>query len=85
MGLPPPEPLEEGAPDLHYFLLSDNALMLWLMKLRRTQQKKTHKGRMYCHLHNLQSQEGGGKYLRRSQGHQRYCLYMCGFAQHDKH
>ena len=33
-GLPPPEPLGPGGPDLHYFLLGDNtfALMPWLVK-----------------------------------------------------
>ena len=32
--LPPPEPLEPGGPDLHYFLLGDDsfALMPWLVK-----------------------------------------------------
>ena len=34
LGLPPPEPLEPGGPDLHYFLLGDDAfvLMPWLVK-----------------------------------------------------
>ena len=34
MGLPPPEPLGPGGPDLHYFLLGDDAfaLMPWLVK-----------------------------------------------------
>ena len=34
LGLPPPEPLGPGGPDLHYFLLGDNAfaLMPWLVK-----------------------------------------------------
>ena len=34
LGLPPPEPLGLGLPDLHYFLLRDNAfaLMPWLIK-----------------------------------------------------
>ena len=34
LGLPPPEPLGPGRPDLHYFLLGDNAfvLMPWLVK-----------------------------------------------------
>ena len=34
LGVPPPEPLEEGGPDLHYFLLGDNvfALMEWMVK-----------------------------------------------------
>ena len=34
LGLPPHEPLGEGGPDLHYFLLGDNAfaLMPWLVK-----------------------------------------------------
>ena len=33
-GLPAPEPLGEGRPDLHYFVLVDDAfaLMLWIMK-----------------------------------------------------
>ena len=34
LGLPPPEPLGPGGPDLHYFLLGDDAfvLMPWLVK-----------------------------------------------------
>ena len=34
LGLPPPEPLRPGGPDLHYFLLGDDAfaLMPWLVK-----------------------------------------------------
>ena len=34
LGLPPPEPLDLGGPDLHYFLLGDDAfaLMPWLVK-----------------------------------------------------
>ena len=34
LGLPPPEPLGEGGPNLHYFLLGANnfALMLWIVK-----------------------------------------------------
>ena len=34
LGLPPPEPLGPGGPDLHYFLLGDNtfAMMPWLVK-----------------------------------------------------
>ena len=34
LGLPPPESLEPGGPNLHYFLLGDNALNLipWLVK-----------------------------------------------------
>ena len=34
LALPPPEPLGEGGPDLHYFLLADNtfALMPWMVK-----------------------------------------------------
>ena len=34
LGLPPPEPLGPGVPDLHYFLLGDDAfaLMPWLVK-----------------------------------------------------
>ena len=34
LGLPPPEPLGPGGPEVHYFLLGDNAfgLMAWLMK-----------------------------------------------------
>ena len=37
LGLPPPEPLGPGGPDLHYFLLGDNVfvLMPWLVKLTR--------------------------------------------------
>ena len=33
LGLPPPEPLGAGGPDLHYFLLEDDAfvLMTWLL------------------------------------------------------
>ena len=33
-GLAPPEPLVEGGPDLHYFLLDDNAFALipWMVK-----------------------------------------------------
>ena len=29
LGLPPPEPLGEGVPDLHYFLLDDDAFAPW--------------------------------------------------------
>ena len=34
LGLPPPEPLGPGGPNLHYFLLGDDAfaLMSWLVK-----------------------------------------------------
>ena len=34
LGLPPPEPMGPGGPDLHYFLLGDNVfdLMPWLVK-----------------------------------------------------
>ena len=34
LGLPVPEPLEEGGPDLHYFLQGEDvfALMLWMVK-----------------------------------------------------
>ena len=34
LGLPPPEPLGEGGPNLHYFLLVDNTfvLMAWMVK-----------------------------------------------------
>ena len=34
LGLPAPEPLGEGRPDLHYFLLGDDAFTLipWLVK-----------------------------------------------------
>ena len=34
LGLPEPEPLTEGGPDLHYFLLGDDAftLMPWMVK-----------------------------------------------------
>ena len=34
LGLPTPEPLGEGGPDLHYFLLGDDifALMPWMLK-----------------------------------------------------
>ena len=34
LGLPPPEPLEPGLPNLHYFLLGDDAfaLMPWMVK-----------------------------------------------------
>ena len=34
LGLPPPEPLGSGGPDLHYFVLGDDAfaLMPWLVK-----------------------------------------------------
>ena len=51
---PPPEPLESGWPDLHYFLLGDNAfaLMPW---------KKTAPGRENCQLQDIQGQEGGRK------------------------
>ena len=28
LGLPPPDPLGDGGPDLHYFLLSDDAFVL---------------------------------------------------------
>ena len=40
LGLPPPEPLGPGGPDLHYFLLGDNAfaLMPWLVKPYRRRQ-----------------------------------------------
>ena len=40
LGLPPPEPLGPGGPELHYFLLGDNAfaLMPWLMKPYSRQQ-----------------------------------------------
>ena len=40
LGLPPPEPLGPGGPDLHYFLLGDNAsaLIPWLMKPYSRQQ-----------------------------------------------
>ena len=30
--LPPPEPMGERGPDLHYFLLGNNALMPWMVK-----------------------------------------------------
>ena len=39
LGLPPPEPFGPGRPNLHYFLLADNAfaLMPWLVKPYRRQ------------------------------------------------
>ena len=34
LGLPTPEPLGEGVPDLHYFFQGDDAFaLLWMVKL----------------------------------------------------
>ena len=47
LGIPPPEPLGEGGPDLHYFLLGDNAFALipWMVKLYSKRQL-TREGRI---------------------------------------
>ena len=59
MGLPPPEPLGEGRPDLHYFLLGDDAFAL--MACETLQQKTTHNGRENSKLQALKRQEGSGE------------------------
>ena len=55
LGLLPPEPPGNGGPDLHYFLLCDNAfaLMSLMMKPYRKNSK----------LQDLQRQKGGGEHV----------------------
>ena len=52
LGLPPPEPLGEGGPNLHCFFLRDKtfALMPWM-------QKTTLKGRKNSQIQDLKKQE----------------------------
>ena len=40
LGLPPPEPLGHGGPDLHYFLLEDDALVGQALQQKTTDQRR---------------------------------------------
>ena len=51
--LPAPEPLGEGGPDLHYFLLGE------AIHSETLQQKSNHKGRKNSQVQDLQRHEGG--------------------------
>ena len=96
LGFPPPEPLGERLPDLHYFLLGEDAFALDCQIL---QPKTTDQGRNNSQLQDLQGQEGGAKHLwnlseslqgttrhhgAKVKGCQRHCVYVCGVAQHDE-
>ena len=89
--LPAPEPLGQGVPDLHYFFLGDNplVLVLWPVKLN-TNYKTNYKGRE--NIQDLQRQEGSGKCVwnhgkqiqdltghngASDKGCQRHCFNMC--------
>ena len=61
LGLPAPEPLGEGGPDLYYFLLGDDAfaLMPWMVKPNSQRQLTREKN---SQLQDLRGQEGSKKY-----------------------
>ena len=59
LGLPPPEPLGPGGPDLHYFLMGDDAfaLMAWLVKPYSRRQLT--RERENNQLQDIQGEKGG--------------------------
>ena len=90
LGLPPREPLGPGGPDLHYFLLGDDAfaLMPWLVKpYSRRQLTKN------SQLQDIQGEKGGRELIwytcqvikgavdphgAEAKSCQRHCVNMCG-------
>ena len=65
LGLPPPEPLGEGGPDLHCFLVGDAPFPL-CPGLSNPTAEDNDQGRKNSQLQDLQGQEVGGK--RKGQG-----------------
>ena len=79
LGLPPPEPLGPGGPDLHYFLLGDDtfALMPWLVKPHNRRQL-TREERIANYREEERSREG-----RRGEGWSRtHCQAIQGAVDH---
>ena len=60
LGLSPPEPLGPGGPNLHYFLLRDDAfaLMPWLVKSYSKRQLRDERIAENSQLQDIQGQEG---------------------------
>ena len=99
LGLPPPEPLGEEGPDLHYFLLCADAFGLMPSMVKPHGRRHLKKRRKNSQIQDLLGQEGGGKRLwnlseplqgttghhgAKAKGCQRHCVYMYGVAQHDE-
>ena len=93
LGLPPPEPFGSGGPNLHYFLLGDNAfaLMPW-MDTPYSSRQLTRQERI-VKLQDILGQEGGRELFRyasekiqgaadhhgaEAKSCQRHCVNMCG-------
>ena len=97
LGLPPPEPLGPRGPNLHYFLLGNDAFALvpWLVK-PYSRRQLTREERI-ANYRISRGQEGGGelfwytcKKIQVAADHhgaeaksgQRHCVNMCGANQH---
>ena len=60
LGLPPPEPIGTGGPDLHYFLLGDDAFSLMhVFAGQALQQTTTDQRRENTQLQDIQGEKDG--------------------------